>query len=63
MRLTVGHAMRSHSRIDDQLDIPNPSSPAGGDYLVSVPIQTALKAALYRISKSPTSMIESLEWI
>ncbi|NEO76888.1 hypothetical protein [Moorena sp. SIO4G3] len=47
MRLTVGHAMRSHSRIDDQLDIPNPSPPAAGDYLVPVPIQTALKAALY----------------
>ncbi|NEP36994.1 type II toxin-antitoxin system HicB family antitoxin [Moorena sp. SIO3B2] len=35
------------ARIDDQLDIPNPSPPAGGDYLVPVPIQTALKAALY----------------
>ncbi|NEO72860.1 MAG: hypothetical protein F6K52_26150 [Moorea sp. SIO3H5] len=35
------------ARIDDQLDIPNPSSPEGGDYLVPVPIQTALKAALY----------------
>ncbi len=35
------------ARIDDQLDIPNPSPPKGGEYLVPVPIQTALKAALY----------------
>ncbi|QYX33589.1 type II toxin-antitoxin system HicB family antitoxin [Sphaerospermopsis torques-reginae] len=34
-------------RIDDQLDIPQPSLSNTGEYLVPVPIQTALKAALY----------------
>lgn len=34
-------------RIDDQLDIPQPSLSNQGEYLVPVPIQIALKAALY----------------
>jgi antitoxin HicB len=35
------------ARIDDQLDIPEPSLIGAGEYSVAVPIQTALKAALY----------------
>ncbi|MEA5578783.1 type II toxin-antitoxin system HicB family antitoxin [Anabaena sp. UHCC 0451] len=34
-------------RIDDKLDIPQPSLSNNREYLVPVPIQTALKAALY----------------
>jgi antitoxin HicB len=33
-------------RIDDNLDLPVPSSIEPGEYLVATPIQTALKAAL-----------------
>ena len=33
--------------IDDKLNIPNPSAMQQGEYLVSIPIQTALKASLY----------------
>ncbi|GAA6620848.1 type II toxin-antitoxin system HicB family antitoxin [Scytonema sp. NUACC26] len=35
------------ARIDDKLDIPEPSSVCTGEYKVAVPVQTALKAALY----------------
>ena len=35
------------ARIDDGREIPPPSSALDGEYGVSVPIQTALKAALY----------------
>ena len=35
------------ARIDDGREIPPPSSALAGEYGVSVPIQTALKAALY----------------
>ncbi|MEC4816096.1 MAG: type II toxin-antitoxin system HicB family antitoxin [Scytonema sp. PMC 1069.18] len=35
------------ARIDNKLDVPEASQPEGGEYLVSVPVQTALKAALY----------------
>jgi antitoxin HicB len=35
------------ARIDDKLDIPQASQPESGEYLVAVPVQTALKAALY----------------
>jgi len=34
-------------RIDDGLDIPAPSKPHRGERIVSVPTQTAIKAALY----------------
>ncbi len=34
-------------RIMDDLDIPAPSKPKRGERLVAVPVQTALKAALY----------------
>jgi antitoxin HicB len=34
-------------RIDDKLEIPQPSQPKNGEHLVAVPAQTALKAALY----------------
>lgn len=34
-------------RIDDKLEIPQPSPPENQEYLVAVPAQTALKAALY----------------
>lgn len=34
------------ARIDDGLDIPEPSEPLENEYLVIVPVQTALKAAL-----------------
>jgi antitoxin HicB len=34
------------ARIDDGLDIPEPSEPLKNEYLVTVPMQTALKAAL-----------------
>jgi len=34
-------------RIDDHRQIPLPSAPEPGEYLVAVPIQTALKAGLY----------------
>ena len=34
-------------RIMDDLDIPKPSGPKRGERLVAVPVQTALKAALY----------------
>lgn len=46
------------ARICDNEEIPVPSSPQQDEYLVTVPLQTALKAALYvavrekRISKS-----------
>lgn len=33
-------------RIMDELDLPQPSRPRRGEHLISVPIQTALKAAL-----------------
>jgi antitoxin HicB len=33
--------------IADKLEIPQPSQPKNGEYLVAVPAQTALKAALY----------------
>jgi antitoxin HicB len=32
-------------RIDDKLEIPQPSPPENQEYLVAVPAQTALKAA------------------
>ncbi|MDJ0615379.1 MAG: hypothetical protein QNJ63_01325 [Calothrix sp. MO_192.B10] len=35
------------ARIDGKLDIPEPSQPESGEYLVAVPVQTALKAAIY----------------
>ncbi len=35
------------ARIDDRLDISYPSQLEGSEYLVAVPIQTALKATLY----------------
>jgi antitoxin HicB len=35
------------ARIDDRLDISSPSPPEDSEYLVAVPIQTALKATLY----------------
>ncbi|MTJ46579.1 type II toxin-antitoxin system HicB family antitoxin [Dolichospermum sp. UHCC 0259] len=34
-------------RIDDKLEIPQPSQPKNQEYLVAVPAQTAIKAALY----------------
>lgn len=34
-------------RIDDGLDIPSPTKPHRGERIVSVPTQTAIKAALY----------------
>ena len=34
------------ARIDDRLDIPEPSDPLESEYLVTVPMQTALKAAV-----------------
>ena len=34
-------------RIDDGLDIPAPSRSRHGEYLVAVPVQMAMKAALY----------------
>ena len=34
-------------RIDDKLEIPQPSPPENQEYLVAVPAQTALKAAIY----------------
>ena len=34
-------------RINSKMDIPRASSPHPGQYLISVPMQTALKAALY----------------
>ncbi|MDD1418910.1 type II toxin-antitoxin system HicB family antitoxin [Dolichospermum sp. ST_sed1] len=34
-------------RIDDKLEIPQPSHPKNQEYLVAVPAQTAIKAALY----------------
>ena len=34
------------ARIDDNLDIPEPSDTLGKEYLVTVPMQTALKAAV-----------------
>ena len=34
------------ARIDDRLDIPQPSTALENEYLVAVPMQTALKAAL-----------------
>jgi antitoxin HicB len=40
------------ARIDDKLDIPEPSPVRVGEYRVSVPIQTALKAALYLAMRS-----------
>jgi antitoxin HicB len=46
------------ARIMDALDIPEPSRPRRGEHPVAVPVQTALKAALYlamqehRISRS-----------
>jgi antitoxin HicB len=39
------------ARIDEKLDIPYPSSPIEGEYAIAVPIQTALKAALYLAMK------------
>jgi antitoxin HicB len=36
-------------RIDDKLEIPQPSPPENQEYLVAVPAQTALKAALYLV--------------
>lgn len=35
------------ARIDDRAEIPLPSSPRAGEATVSVPIATALKAAIY----------------
>jgi antitoxin HicB len=35
------------ARIMDALDIPEPSRPRRGEHPVAVPVQTALKAALY----------------
>jgi len=35
------------ARIDDKLEIPQPSPPKNQEYLVAVPAQTAIKAALY----------------
>lgn len=35
------------ARLDDRREIPLPSPAAAGEYAVAVPIQTALKAALY----------------
>jgi antitoxin HicB len=35
------------ARIDDKLNIPQPSQPESREYLVAVPVQTALKASLY----------------
>ena len=35
------------ARIDDGLDIPRPTRPRGNERIVSVPAQTAIKAALY----------------
>lgn len=40
------------TRIDDKLDIPEPSSVRTGEYKVAVPVQTALKAALYLAMRS-----------
>jgi len=34
-------------RIEDELDIPLPSEPAPGEIAIAVPLQTALKAAVY----------------
>jgi antitoxin HicB len=35
------------AKIDEKLDIPQPSQPKSGEQIVVVPIQTALKATLY----------------
>lgn len=35
------------ARIDDGLDIPEPSKRLSGEKMVSIPLQTAMKAALY----------------
>ncbi len=35
------------ARIDDQLDIPVPTESQGDEYDIPVPLQTAMKAALY----------------
>ncbi len=36
------------ARIDDGWDVPNPSEAEEGEFMVTVPIMTALKAALHR---------------
>ena len=38
-------------RVDDKADIPVPSKHEKGEYLVSLPLQTAMKAALYLAMK------------
>jgi antitoxin HicB len=46
-------------RIDDKLEIPQPSPPENQEYLVAVPAQTALKAALYlAISEKGMSKVQ-----
>ena len=46
-------------RIDDKLEIPQPSQPKNGEHLVAVPAQTALKAALYlAMSEKGMSKVE-----
>ncbi len=39
------------ARIDDKLEIPEPSSIQAGEYIVVLPVQTALKATLYLAMK------------
>lgn len=47
------------ARIDDRLDIPEPSDLLEGEYLVAVPMQTALKAAvMLAMSESKMNQVQ-----
>lgn len=51
-------------RIMDGLDIPAPSKPKRGERLVAVPVQSALKAALYlTMREGGISRVELARWL